>query len=101
MNTGSIVAIVVVLVVVGLAWQFLRSRKRDDRPTAPPPEQGDTVVEPATLVVAAPATPPAVAPPAPRPAPVPPPPATAAPALVRPLPAPDPQPAGPPPESVT
>ncbi len=52
MNTGLIIAIVVALVAVGLAWILLKGRKRgDDRPArlAPPPV--DAPVDPAAPAV--------------------------------------------------
>src|SRR5665213_2400827 len=89
MNIGTLVAIVVVLVVAGLAWLFLKGRKRDaDLPAVVPPPPIDVAVEPVPEAVAATvdtvppapparvieASPPPVAarppPPAPRPAPV-------------------------------
>jgi hypothetical protein len=47
MNTGSIIAIVVVLVVLGFAWTFLKGRKRgDDDAAAPLAKRDDARSEP-------------------------------------------------------
>lgn len=101
MNTGTLVAIVVVLVVAGLAWLFLKGRKRDaDLPElAPPPSEA--TVEPVPEVAPAPVTPAPAMPPARVIEPLPP-------VAVKPPPAPKPSPVvavkappPPPPESVT
>jgi hypothetical protein len=101
MNTGSIVAIIV-LVVIGLAWLLLKGRRRGgDDAEALSPRQADGMIEQAPTVTAVPveAAPPAPAPSSPAEASAP---ALAKPSVpvARPASVPDAKPA-PPPESVT
>jgi hypothetical protein len=101
MNTGTLVAIVVVLVVAGLAWLFLKGRKRDTDLSAvvlPPPI--DVAVGPAPEAVAATVDKVPPAPPA-RMIEAPPPPVAAKPPPPAPQPAPVVAVKAPPPESVT